>query len=59
MLQWCCLCFVWGVVAFEAVWCGDVWDIIYGSCVFSNSFAITERSEMGLRDVHMFMYCVW
>ena len=29
--------------------------MMYGSSVFSSVFAITERSEMGLYDVHMFM----
>ena len=29
--------------------------VIYGSSVFSSVFAIIERSEMGLYDVHMFM----
>ena len=29
--------------------------VIYGSSVFSSVFAITERSEMGLYDVNMFM----
>ena len=29
--------------------------MIYGSSVFSSVFAITERSEMGLYDVHKFM----
>ena len=29
--------------------------VMYGNCVFSSVFAITERSEMGLYDVHMFM----
>ena len=28
---------------------------MYGSIVFSSAFAITERSEMGLYDVPMFM----
>ena len=29
--------------------------MMYGSSVVSSVFAITERSEMGLYDVHMFM----
>ena len=29
--------------------------VMYGSSVFSSVFAITERSEMGLYDVPMFM----
>ena len=29
--------------------------VMYGSSVFSRVFAITERSEMGLYDVPMFM----
>ena len=29
--------------------------VMYGSCVFSSVLAITERSEMGLYDVPMFM----
>ena len=29
--------------------------VMYGSSVFSSSFAITERSQMGLYDVPMFM----
>ena len=46
------------MVAFEAKLCGDVWDlfVMYVSNVFSSVFfAITERSEMGLYDVPMFM----
>ena len=34
--------------------CGMLF-VVYGSSVFSSIFAITERSEMGLYDVHMFM----
>ena len=34
--------------------CGMLF-VMYGSSVFSNVFAITERSEMGLYDVPMFM----
>ena len=30
--------------------------VMYGSCVFSSVFAITERSEMGLYDVHVFVW---
>ena len=30
--------------------------VLYGSCVFPSVLAITERSEMGLYDVPMFMY---
>ena len=43
------------MVVFEAMLCGDVWDVVcmYGSSVFSSVFAITERSEMGLYDVSM------
>ena len=29
--------------------------VMYGSSIFSCIFAITERSEMGLYDVSMFM----
>ena len=29
--------------------------VMYGNIVFSSVFAITERSEMGLYDVPMFM----
>ena len=29
--------------------------LMYGSSVFSSVFAITERSEMGLYDMPMFM----
>ena len=29
--------------------------VMYGSSVFSSIFAITERSEMGMHDVPMFM----
>ena len=29
--------------------------VMYGSSVFSSGFAFTERSEMGLYDVPMFM----
>ena len=34
--------------------CGMLF-VMYGSSVFSSIFAITERSEMGLYDVPMFM----
>ena len=34
--------------------CGMLF-VMYGSSVFSSVFAITERSEMGLCDVPMFM----
>ena len=43
------------MVAFEAMLCG-MWFVMYGSSVFSSVFfSITERSEMGLYDVPMFM----
>ena len=29
--------------------------VMYGSSVFSSVFAFSERSEMGLYDVHMLM----
>ena len=35
--------------------CGMLF-VLYGSSVFSSVFAITEKSEMGLYDVSMFMY---
>ena len=35
--------------------CVGCWFVMYGSSVFSSVFAITERSEMGLYDVPMFM----
>ena len=35
--------------------CGMLF-VMYGSSVFSIGFAITERSEMGLYDVPMFMF---
>ena len=52
----CCAC---RVVAFEVKpccveMCGMLF-VMYGSIVFSSVFAITERSEMGLYDVSMFM----
>ena len=34
--------------------CG-MWFVMYGSSVFFSVFAITERSEMGLYNVPMFM----
>ena len=34
--------------------CGILF-VMYSSSVFSSVFAIAERSEMGLYDVHMFM----
>ena len=34
--------------------CGMLF-VMYGTSVFSNVFVITERSEMGLYDVPMFM----
>ena len=42
------------MVAFEAMLCGMLF-VMYGSSVFSSVFIITERSEMGLYDVPMFM----
>ena len=33
----------------------EMCGMLYGSSVFSSVFAITERSEMGLYDVPMFM----
>ena len=42
------------MVAFKAMLCGMLF-VMYGSSVFSNVFAITERSEMGLDDLHIFM----
>ena len=42
------------MVAFESILCGMLF-VMYGSSVFSSVFAITERSEMGLHDVFMFM----
>ena len=42
------------MVAFEAML-----FVMYGSSVFSSVFAITERSEMGLYDVLMFMLLFW
>ena len=41
-------------VLVEAMLCGMVF-VMYGSSVFSSVFAITERSDMGLCDVPMFM----
>ena len=35
--------------------CRDMLFVMYGSSVFFSVFAITERSEMGLYDVPMFM----
>ena len=37
--------------------CGMLF-VMYGSSIFSSVFAITERSEIGLHDVPMFM-SVW
>ena len=34
---------------------GGILFVMYGSNVFSSVFAITERSEVGLYDVPMFM----
>ena len=34
--------------------CGILF-VMYGSSVFTNGFAITERSDMGMYGVHMFM----
>ena len=42
------------MVAFKAILCVILF-VMYGSSVFSSVFAITERGEMGLYDVHMFM----
>ena len=38
-------------------YCVEVF-VMYGSSVFSSVCAITERSEMGLCDVLMFMSCL-
>ena len=38
--------------------CGMMF-VMYGSSVFSTVFAITERSEMDLYDVPMFMSFFW
>ena len=35
--------------------CGMLF-VMYGSSVFSTVFALTERSEMGLYDVHVFVW---
>ena len=42
------------MVAFEAMLYGMLFGM-YGSSVFSSVFAITDRSEMGLYDVPMFV----
>ena len=42
------------MVAFEAMLCGMLF-VMYGSSVFSSVLAITERSELGLYDMPMFM----
>ena len=42
------------MVAFETMLCGILF-VIYKNNVFSSVFVITERSEMGLYDVPMFM----
>ena len=34
----------------------EICGIFYGRSVFSSVFAITERSDMGLCDVCMFMF---
>ena len=47
------------MVAFKAMLCGDMWNIvcgIYGSSVFSSVLLCTKRSEMGLYDVPMFCW---
>ena len=46
------------MIAFEAMLCEDVWDVVcdvWEYCLLQ-CFAITERSEMGLYQVPMFMY---
>ena len=46
------------MVAFEKPCCVEICGmlfVMYGSSVFSSVFAITERSEMGLYDVPIFM----
>ena len=35
--------------------CVEMLFVMYGSSVFSSVFANTERSEMGLYDIHIFM----
>ena len=42
------------MVAFEAMLCGMLF-VMYGSSIFYSVFFITERTEMGLYEVHMFM----
>ena len=42
------------MVAFEPMLCGILF-VMYGCTVFSSVFAITERSEVGLYDLPMFM----
>ena len=49
VLEWLC-----EAIVCEAMLCGILF-VMYGSSVFSSVFAISERSEMGLYDVPMFM----
>ena len=45
------------MVAFEGVLCVDVWDIVcdvWQQCLLQ-CFAITERNEIGLYDVPIYM----
>ena len=42
------------MVAFEAILCGILF-MMYGNNFLSTVFDITERSQMGLYDVPMFM----
>ena len=43
------------MVAFEAMLHGDGWDVVCDVVSSPVFFGITERSEMGLYDVPMFM----
>ena len=40
---------------FEPVVCCGVWCVMYGRITFSSVFAITDRRDIGLYDVHMLM----
>ena len=58
MFVWCSLCVSMLTVSntLRRVEICGILFVMYGSSIFSIFFAITERSEMGLYDVHMFLF---
>ena len=54
-MLYCAVCVEWLLLKPCCVEMCEMLPVMYGSSVFSSVFAITERSEMGLYDVPMFM----